>query len=265
MKVVLFCGGRGLRLRGGGEVVPKPMVTIGGRPILWHVMKYYAHYGHRDFIICLGYRGNVIRRYFSEEESLRECRVTYVDTGLDTNIGQRLRAVRSYVEDEPIFLANYSDGLTDLDLPCYLDAVRQTDAIASLLCVRPSSSLHVVATDPHGLVSDVQPLRDADLWINGGFFAFKPAIFDHIEEGEDLVEAPFQRLIRQHQLFAYHATGFWACMDTFKDKQALEAMYCTGLAPWEVWRWPGGNGQAHLDGVLDDGATRPRAASDAHA
>jgi glucose-1-phosphate cytidylyltransferase len=209
-------------------------------------MKYYAHYGHRDFIVCLGYHGDVIRRFFNEEEGLSGCRVTYVDTGIDANVGQRLRAVRSYVEGEPAFLANYSDGLTDLDLPAYLDRFRRANKIASLLCVRPPSTLHVVFRDVHGVVSNVRRLADAGLWINGGFFAFTPAIFDYIREGEDLVEAPFERLIRERQLIAYRSKGFWACMDTFKDKQALEAMYHHGLAPWEVWRRPDATSPARL-------------------
>lgn len=148
MKVVLFCGGLGLRLRGGSEAVPKPMVTIGGRPILWHVMKYYAHHGHRDFIVCLGYRGDVIQRFFRDEGGLDGCRLTYVETGIDANVGQRLRAIRPYVEDEPAFLANYSDGLTDLDLPCYLDRFRRVNKIASLLCVRPRSTFTSSASMP---------------------------------------------------------------------------------------------------------------------
>jgi glucose-1-phosphate cytidylyltransferase len=238
------------------------MVTIGGRPILWHVMKYYAHYGHRDFIVCLGYRGELIKRFFSEEEGLSGYRVTYLDTGLDANVGQRLRAVRSYVEDEPVFLANYSDGLTDLDLSAYLDRFRRADKVAGLLCVRPTNSCHVVSTDAHGLVSDVHPLQDAGLWINGGFFAFKPAIFDYIGEGEDLVEAPFQRLIRKQELFAHHSEGFWACMDTFKDKQFLEAMYSTGRAPWEVWQRPRARRNPDLAAAVD-GLERSRSGSDA--
>jgi glucose-1-phosphate cytidylyltransferase len=263
MKVVLFCGGLGLRLRGGSEAVPKPMVTIGGRPILWHVMKYYAHYGHRDFIICLGYRGDVIRRFFSEEETLSDCRVTYVDTGLDANIGQRLRAVRSHVQHEPAFLANYSDGLTDLDLPRYVEQFRQADKIAGVLCVQPNSTLHVISMDTHGLVDDVYPLGEAGLWVNGGFFIFKRAIFDYIGEGEDLVEAPFRRLIRERELFAYHSDGFWACMDTFKDKQALEAMYRRGHAPWEVWRQARARPRPSSGAVIENGFDRSRSGSDA--
>lgn len=263
MKVVLFCGGLGLRLRGVSDAVPKPMVTVGGRPILWHVMKYYAHYGHRDFILCLGYRGEVIRRFFDEEGGLSGCHVTYVDTGLDANVGQRLRAVRSCVEAEPAFLANYSDGLTDLDLHDYLDRFRRAGKVASLLCVRPTSTLHVVSRDVHGLVSDIRPLGDAGLWINGGFFAFTPAIFDYLGEGEDLVEAPFQRLIRERQLVACRSKGFWACMDTFKDRQFLEAMYDQGLAPWEVWRRPGGEIYPGLRAAAGNGFEHSRAERDA--
>jgi len=236
MKVVLFCGGLGLRLRSEAETTPKPMVTIGGRPILWHVMRYYAHFGHRDFIICLGYGGDAIRQFFQETGGLEGCRVTCVETGLEACVGQRLRAVRSYVQDEPAFLANYSDGLSDLDLPSYIDQFHRANKIGSFLCVRPTSSFHVVSVDSDGVVSDIRPAQQAGLWINGGFFVFKPAIFDYIGDGEDLVEAPFQRLIREGQLFAYRVKGFWACMDTFKDRQFLESLHCRGPAPWEVWR-----------------------------
>jgi glucose-1-phosphate cytidylyltransferase len=257
MKVVLFCGGLGTRLREYSEAIPKPMVTIGPRPILWNLMKYYAFYGHTDFILCLGYRSDVIKQYFlnydetvsndfvlsqgGREIELRsrdidDWRITFVDTGLHSNIGQRLKAVEPYLEGEDSFLANYSDGLTDLHLPGYIENFHRQDKIASFLCVRPYHTFHIVTADDDGLVRDIRHIEQAGLWINGGFFAFKREVFDYLGEGEELVEAPFQRLIEKSELIAYKHEGFWASMDTFKDKQIFDHMDARGDTPWAVWR-----------------------------
>jgi glucose-1-phosphate cytidylyltransferase len=257
MKVVLFCGGLGTRLREYSETIPKPMVNIGYRPILWHLMKYYAHFGHTEFILCLGYRGDMIKRYFLDyDECLSndfqlaggrkditlygrdtdDWKITFADTGLHANIGQRLRAVQRYLGDDPVFLANYSDGLTDLPLTRYLEHFHAQDRIASFVCVRPSHSFHAVSVGADGLVQDIRHVNDSGLWINGGFFALKREIFDHLKEGEELVEEPFQRLIALEQLAAYRYEGFWACMDTFKDKQAFDDMNARGDMPWALWK-----------------------------
>jgi glucose-1-phosphate cytidylyltransferase len=256
VKVVLFCGGLGTRLREYSETIPKPMVEIGYRPILWYVMKYYATYGHTDFILCLGYRGDIIKNYFLtynecisndfvlsnggdtielKQRDIRDWRISFVDTGLHTNIGQRLRAVEPYL-DEQTFLANYSDGLTDLPLPQYLDYFRAQNKIASFLCIKPSQSFHVVRTCDNFEVTDVRPVGESDLWINGGFFAFKNDIFRYINDGEELVREPFRRLIDERQLIAYKYTGFFAAMDTFKEKRMFDDMYASGNTPWEVWK-----------------------------
>jgi glucose-1-phosphate cytidylyltransferase len=257
MKVVLFCGGQGLRMR-DAENVPKPMVHIGSRPLLWHVMKYYAHFGHKDFILCLGHRADVIKNYFLQyQESLsndfvlsnggknlellhsdiQDWRITFADTGINSNIGQRLRAVRKYVEGEEEFLANYSDGLSDLPLPQQIDDFRRQGKVASFLCVRPNLSYHVVSTQPgSSLVSDIHPINDGDIRVNGGYFVFRKEIFEYIGDGEELVEQPFHRLAKEQQLIGYRYDGFWACMDTFKDKQQLERLQAGGAAPWEVWK-----------------------------
>ncbi len=256
MKVVLFCGGLGTRLREYSDTIPKPMVTIGQRPIIWHLMKYYAHYGHKEFILCLGYRGELIKQYFLEyneclsndfvwseggksiqlyHRDIDDWRITFAETGLQSNLGQRLRAVQKYLGDDEVFLANYSDGLTDLPLPQYLEHFRAHDKIGSFLCVRPAQSFHVVSL---GEADDVQDIRDAataGVWINGGFFAFKRQIFDYIMDGEELVNEPFQRLIRDKKLAAYPYKGFWACMDTFKDKQFFDTLHAKGEPPWQVW------------------------------
>ncbi len=263
MKVVLFCGGLGLRLRDYAEHIPKPMVPIGYRPILWHVMKYFAHFGHRDFILCLGYRGDLIKQYFLNyneylsndfvlsnggknltlaNSDIHDWNITFVETGMQSNIGQRLRAVEKYVRDDEEFLANYSDGLTDLDFASYLDYARQRDKVATFLSVRPNHSFHIARTDSDGLVSSIKDVTQSNIRINAGFFLLKRDIFNYMQPGEELVVEPFQRLIRERQLAAYEYDGFFAAMDTFKDKQQLDSLYEGGHPPWEVWR--GANGAA---------------------
>ena len=264
MKVVLFCGGLGLRIR-DTEGIPKPMVQIGYRPILWHVMKYYAHHGHKDFILCLGYRADAVKNYFLDynecasndfvlshggrklellNSDIHDWRITFVDTGINSNIGQRLKAVENYLDGEEEFLANYSDGLTDLPLPEQLEHFRAQAKIASFLCVRPNLSYHLVSLKPgsDSLVSEIHAINNGSVRINGGFFIFKRAIFKYIKEKEELVNEPFQRLVQEKQLIGYPYDGFWASMDTFKDKQQLESMYEAGIAPWEVWK---ANGNGH--------------------
>ena len=257
MKVVLFCGGVGARLKEYSETVPKPMVPIGHRPIIWHLMKYYAHYGHKDFILCLGYRGEAMRRFFltyDECESndfkladggtrvhlysrdISDWSITFAETGLHANLGQRLTAVRKYLGDDEMFLANYSDGLSDLPLPAYLDYARAEDRVGTFVCVKPHHSFHIVSLAASGHVTDLRPAHDSDMWINGGFFVFKRQIFDYIKDGEDLVVEPFQRLIRDDQLAAYRYRGFWAAMDTVKDKLWFDEMAACDNTPWEVWR-----------------------------
>ena len=221
-------------------------------------MKYYAHYGHKDFTLSLGYKGDAIKDYFlnysecisndfvlSEgggniqllNRDIQDWKITFVDTGMTANIGQRLKAVAEHLDGEEIFLANYSDGLTDLPLPQFIEEFRKQDKIASFLCIRPSQGFHVVSMkDESGLVAGIQEMSRSGIWINGGYFIFRKDIFDYIHEGEEIVQEPFQRLIDQEELVAYPYEGFWACMDTFKDKQRLDDLYARGSAPWEVWK-----------------------------
>lgn len=257
MKVVLFCGGLGMRLREYSDAVPKPMVEIGYRPILWHVMKYYAHYGHKEFILCLGYKGDVIKKYFRNYDEclsndftmsrggkdiqmtntdIADWKITFVETGSSANIGQRLKAVESYLKDEKMFLANYADGLTNCHLPDVIESFEKRDAIGTFLSVRPIQSFHVVRVQEDGLVADIKDLNNSGLWINGGFMVFRNQIFDYIKPGEELVHEPFQRLIKEKKLISFRYEGFWTSMDTFKDKQCLENMYAGGETPWMVWQ-----------------------------
>lgn len=259
MKVVLFCGGLGTRLREHSETIPKPLVNVGIRPIVWHLMRYYAHYGHKDFVLCLGYRGDLIREYFMNyneclsndfvmsdggrtvqplTSDIQDWRITFVDTGMHANLGQRLMRVRKYVENEEIFLANYSDGLCDLALDTYIDTFKQRNVIAGAVSVRPSQSLHAIRMDDDGVVSAIESVGDSNYWINGGFFCLRPQIFENMRDGEELVEAPFARLIEKRQLWTHRHPGFWAAMDTFKDKIALDRMEAQGKCPWMVWKDP---------------------------
>lgn len=261
MKVVLFCGGLGMRLREAGENVPKPMVPIGYRPIIWHLMKYYAHYGHTEFILCLGYRGDVIKQYFLNYDEcvsndfvlsgggrklellnsdISDWKITFADTGVNTTIGGRLKAAEKYLGDDEYFLANYCDGLTDMHLPTLLKYFAEQDRIASFVCVKPNLSYHAVSVRPDGSVGEIKAITETDLRINGGYFLFKREMFRYLRDGEDLVQEPFQRLIAEDQLLAYPYDGFMACMDTFKDKQRLDDLYARGNPPWQVWKT--GNG-----------------------
>jgi glucose-1-phosphate cytidylyltransferase len=256
MKVVLFCGGQGTRLRDYSETIPKPLVPIGHRPIVWHLMKYYAHYGHKDFILCLGHKADAFKDYFlnyKEELSndfilseggnkvellnrdLSDWKITFVDTGLHSNIGQRLCAVKKYLEGEEVFLANYSDGLTDVDLSKMLNFFLQKNKVGCFLSVNPSQSFHLVSCSENGLVKNISPIQGSSHLMNGGFFIFKNDIFNYLQEGEELVLEPFQRLILEKELITYQYDGFWACMDTFKEKQTLDEIFSSGKAPWQVW------------------------------
>jgi len=257
VKVVLFCGGYGTRIREYSDRIPKPLVPVGNRPIIWHIMKYYAHFGHTEFILCLGYQGEAIKRYFLDYEEtlsndfvmtngganlqllnrdISDWKITFVDTGLEANIGQRLWRVRHLVEDDEMFIANYSDGLTDLHLPDLEARVRDSNAVGGFVTVRPPVSFHSVESGPDGRVKSVRAITGTDLRVNGGYFVFKPELFDYMREGEELVVEPFQRLIEAGRLTSMPYDGFWISMDTFKEKQQLDDMYARGVRPWQVWR-----------------------------
>ena len=255
MKTVLFCGGLGTRIRDYAENIPKPMIPIGDKPVLWHLMHFYSQYGHKDFVLCLGYKANVIKDFFLNHraQTYADCvvsrfgadveilgdpqedwRVTMIDTGIWRNIGERLCAVREHVRGEAMFMANYSDALAGLDLPAMIDTFTRSGKVACFLAVRPSFSLHFVDMAPDGRVNKLMPSTDANLWINGGFFIFRQEVFDYIREGEELVEEPFQRLIDADQMLAIRHNGFWRPMDTLKDKQVLEDLVEQGTLPWHI-------------------------------
>lgn len=256
MKVVLFCGGLGTRIREYSEAIPKPMIPVGYQPILWHVMQYYSYFGHTDFILCLGYKANVVRDFFltHRPQSYADCvvsnhggnveiignpveenwNVSLIDTCPWRNIGQRLWAVRDFVKDEDIFLANYSDGLCDADLNEMIAQFKKSGKLACFLAVRPPLSYHIVDMDDTGKVSGMRSWDRFDFWVNGGFFLLRPKIFEYMNEGEELVVEPFQRLADAGQLLAIKHKGFFRAMDTLKDRQALEDMVEQGNMPWRL-------------------------------
>ena len=258
MKVVLFCGGAGMRLRGYSDDVPKPMVTIGSRPVLWHVMKYYAHFGHKDFILCLGYKANASRTTFwttmNPSPTISYCRRA---AGNSTSRNAILTIGRSHsstrdcvpllridcawssriLNGEEMFLANYSDGLTDFCLPQMIQEFSRRDSYASFLSVQPrSSSLDTVHMGDDGSVRAIKCMKDSNIWVNGGYFVLRKEIFRYIKPGEELVYEPFQRLISEGKIWSHRYEGFWQCMDTFRDKQILDELEAAGTAPWRVWK-----------------------------
>jgi len=219
-------------------------------------MKYYAHYGHKDFILCLGYKADAIKDYFLnykeylsndftmtnggkdirlQRSDITDWKITFVDTGLSANVGQRLKAVEKYLEGEETFLANYSDGLGGFPLPDLVDRFVKSGKTACFLCAKPSQSFHVVTLEDDNVVDSIQSVRKTDILINAGFFVFKKRIFEYMRPGEELVVEPFQRLIADKQLIGYRSDQFW-CMDTLKEHQELTDMYNLGNAPWEVWK-----------------------------
>ncbi|RME29127.1 MAG: glucose-1-phosphate cytidylyltransferase [Deltaproteobacteria bacterium] len=254
MKVVLFCGGRGMRMREFSGSIPKPMVPVGPRPVMWHLMRYYAHFGHTDFVLALGYQGDVIKRYFLDYEEWRsndfvlrngklellatdldDWTITFVDTGLDANIGERLLAVREHLDGEEMFCANYADGLSDAPLDVMIDRLTTSDAAGIFLCVPPSQSFHVVTLDERDRAVELRPAAEAGILVNGGYFVFRREIWNHLRPGEELVLEPFRRLMAQRRLLAHRHDGFWMGMDTFKDRQALDELHQAGNPPWAVW------------------------------
>lgn len=257
MKVVLFCGGFGMRIRTGPESVPKPMMPIGSRPVLWHVMRYYAHFGHSEFILCLGYGSDAVKDYFlnyAETASndfiltkggkhvemlsadISEWTITFIDTGIDTAIGERLRRVRPYLDGDEIFLANYGDVLTDAPMNELIDEFAATDAVGSFLAVKPQDSFHVVNLADDHLVTGLTPVADMAMRINGGYFILRQGIFDYLNEGDDLVMNGCVRAAAAGRLRAVRYDGYWAPMDTLKERTTLEEQYRRGVSPWTLWR-----------------------------
>jgi len=254
VKVVLFCGGYGMRMRDDSSDLPKPMHLVGPRPLLWHVMRYYAHFGHTEFVLCLGYGAHHIKNFFlsySETDSndfvlesgrvrllasdISDWTITFVHTGLDSPIGERLRRVRRHVEGEEMFLANYADVLTDLPLNAMVEEFRRTDAVGALLAVPPQAAFHCVDVGEGNRVTGITTLQEMPLWENGGYFVLRPEIFDLLPPGGDLIADACAPLAKEGRLLAHRHRGFWQPADTVKERHALEAAYRVGKRPWMVW------------------------------
>jgi len=257
MKVVILCGGQGTRLREETEYKPKPMVEVGGRPILWHIMKIYAHYGFTDFILCLGYKGEVIKEYFlnyefmnndftinlgSQEEftihrtnSREDWRVTLADTGEDTLTGGRVRRIRPYVDGER-FMVTYGDGVADIDIGALVRHHLAGGKVATLTGVHPTSRYGTVETDGKGRVTKfIEKPRLEDI-VSAGFFVFERGVFDYIPKTDCMLERePFERLAAEEEFTVYRHEGYWQCMDTYRDFLHLNEIWKRG-APWKVWQ-----------------------------
>lgn len=258
MKVVLFCGGLGMRMRTSDNSAPKPMTPVGDRPVLWHVMRYYAHFGHTEFILCLGFGAQAVKNYFLHYDEttsndfvlsnngqdvcllssdISDWTITFVDTGVNTAIGERLRQVRKFLNGDDLFLANYGDVLTDAPLDAMITSlIDAPDAAATMLAVRPQDSFHVIDMDEGSRVSGFVPVANMDMRINGGYFVLRQGIFDFLNKGDDLVMDGCIRAATAGRMRAYRYDGFWAPMDTLKERSALEAMYHSGTCPWMPWR-----------------------------
>jgi glucose-1-phosphate cytidylyltransferase len=253
VKVVIFAGGFGVRMGEHTQRIPKPMIHVGSQPILWHIMNYYASWGHKEFILCLGYKAESIKQYFlNYNEALSndfvlsnggrdvallgsdisDWRITFVDTGTQSTIGDRLRLVAPYLDDEEYFLASYGDTVTDAPLADMIERLARSGKMALFLSTRPVFTAHVVATDDDGTVTAVEDIQHADVWINGGFFVFRRDVVDLLEPGDELVVEAFGRLIERGELITYRYEGFWGPMDTIKDKQRLDMLAESGRAPW---------------------------------
>jgi glucose-1-phosphate cytidylyltransferase len=257
MKTVILCGGRGTRLGEHGASVPKALIDIGGQPVLWHIINLYAHFGLDKFILSLGHLGEEIKRYFDsnratykdftlemtptdhrsskDREGSEERSIEFVDTGLDTNTGGRIKRIESYLVDDENFCVTYGDGLADIDLHALIDFHRQHGRIATLTAVHPLSNFGLLKVDSVGAVTEFQEKPRMKEWSNGGFFVFHRRVFDYLDENSILERETFERLADERQLMAYSHTGFWKCMDTYKDNVEFNQLWETDLAAWKVW------------------------------
>lgn len=258
MKVVILCGGEGMRLREKTEEIPKPLVEIGGRPILWHIMKYYSCFGFTDFILCLGYKGEKIKEYFLEYKSWKYCdfklqfgqedkkieekrtdmenwSIIFAETGRETKTGGRIKKIEKYIE-EPVFTVTYGDGLAAIDLDDLIRYHKNHRKMATITCANARCQFGIVEMDSNNVVISYRQKPLLNRWVNGGFFVFDKKIFSNITENDELEGDVLVRLVRQKQICGYKLEKFWDCMDTYKDTQNLNELWKTGKAPWKIWK-----------------------------
>ena len=253
MKTVLLCGGLGTRLSEETQVKPKPMVEVGGYPMIWHIMKIYAHYGFNDFTLALGYKGGVIKDYFLNyhsrqsdmtvnlkngqidysNPSAEDWRVSLIDTGANTMTGGRLLRLKHHLQDGGSFLLTYGDGVADVDISALLNFHRKHGRLATVTAVRPSARFGGMHIGDGQVLDFKEKPQTGEGWINGGFFVFEPAIFDYIADDATMLEqSPIENLVSDRQLMAYEHKGYWQCMDTIRDRDALQTLWDSGRAPW---------------------------------
>ena len=255
MKTVILCGGRGTRLGEHGATVPKALINIGGKPIIWHLLKIYSHFGINDFVFCLGFLGNEIKRYFVEQELFTEdfkldssqlenfisskqsteiWRTTFADTGLDTNTGGRLKKIEKYFVDEKFFCVTYGDGLADVNIQKLIEFHKSHGRIATLTSVHPFSNFGLIKVDKENAVTEFQEKPRLQECINGGYFIFNREIFNYLDENSILEREPFEQLAIERQLMAFPHQGFWKCMDTYKDHLEFNQLWKENPS-WKVW------------------------------
>jgi glucose-1-phosphate cytidylyltransferase len=258
MKVVILCGGKGTRLKERTESIPKPLIEIGGRPILWHIMKIYAAHGFDDFVLCLGYKGQAIKEYFMNYLSWRhhdfsldlsgkepkigllnhdreQWKITFADTGEETNTGGRVKQIAPLVGDDGSFMVTYGDGVADIDMKKLSDFHRAHGKIGTISVVNPTLQFGLLEVGNDNRVSRFREKPLLDQWINGGFFVFRREFFDYLNEDDILERTPFERLSKEGQLMAFRHEKYWECMDTYKDTALLNEFWATGRAPWKIW------------------------------
>ncbi len=236
MKGVILCGGLGTRLRGEAGSFPKPLVEIGGQPILWHVMQGYAHFGFKEFILCLGFGGEAIREYFQSKKAgiPSDWVIDCVETGLHTNTGGRIKQIQPKIK-EASFFATYADGVANVDLHKLLEYHKAHGRIGTMTVVNPPSQFGEVVMNPEDLVTEFVEKPKLNRWINGGFFVFDQRFFHNLHEDSVLEKEPLESLVRDRQLCSFKHTGFWCCMDTYKDTLLLNELCRNGTPPWAVW------------------------------
>ena len=257
MKTVILCGGRGTRLGAHGTNVPKALIEIGEKPVIWHLLKIYSHYGYDDFVLCLGFLGDKIKRFFVEQNwlnadftleknsnlpllnnsaALENWRVTFAETGAETNTGGRLKRIEKYLDGEETFFVTYGDGLANVDLDKLVEFHKSHGRIATLTTVHPHTNFGILKLDDNNFVTEFQEKPVMHEWINGGFFVFNRRIFDYLDENSILEREPLERLAMERELVAFPHTGFWKCVDTFKDNLEFNQLWAEGRADWKVWK-----------------------------
>ena len=232
MKTVILCGGEGTRLRELTESIPKPMVEVGGKPILWHIMKIYAHYGFHDFVLCLGYKGEKIREYFDANPQ-KDWDIVFAETGEKKTKAERLIAVKEHLEGED-FLCAYGDEVSDVNIKEVIALHKKKKKVVTLTAVNPESQFGVLKLDGDDVKGFVEKPK-LDTWINGGFFVFSNKIFNYLQSGHELEDETFKQLAGKNEICAYRHKGFWKCMNVFKDVRELNDLWDKKSAPWKVW------------------------------